>query len=270
MKPRTATADECDQLWPAVSSERLMDSPEELRAYWEDGPWRVRVMGRGEAALLGVWRLHLDVLAIRGTWASASHVPTFAHDAIEMARCHGFGRVLSPLLPAGLLGGYREVGMEDVSRIVAIQGIPDRMGVAAPQPGLALRGALPGDVDVLARLDAACFDDFWRYGAKDLAELISRERCMLAETTDGEIIGYTLATATGSSAVLSRLCTAPHARRAGIGSFLLSDVGVWCRERHASTIALCTQEENAASRALYSSAGLVEIAERYAFAMREV
>ena len=247
-----------------------MDCPEELDVYRVQGPWRVRVAGRGEAALLGDWRLHLDVLAMRGVWCPERHVPAFADDALELAREHGFGRLLSPLLPADLLGGYRRVGMRDLEPIVAIQGIPDRIGALGPPPSVLLREAVRADAEEVSRLDAVCFEEFWRYEADELSQLLSRERCILAETAEGELIGYTLATVSRGAAVLSRLCTEPRMRRKGIGTALLSDVGVWCRQTGASTIALCTQEENLASRALYASAGLVEVDERYGFAIREI
>jgi GNAT superfamily N-acetyltransferase len=247
-----------------------MDSLEELRAYHAEGPWRVRVAGRGEAALLGAWRLHLDTLALRGVWCSERHVPAFAEDAVEVAGEHGFRQVLSPLLPTGLLGVYRRCGMHDLRPIVAIQGIPDRMRALNPPPGIKLRAAMTGDAAAVASLDAECFEEFWRFGAEELCQLLARERCTLAETADGDIIGYTLATVSRGAAVLSRLCTAPRARRTGVGTVLLADVGEWCRREGASTIALCTQEGNVASRALYSSAGLVEIRGRYGFAMRRI
>jgi ribosomal protein S18 acetylase RimI-like enzyme len=270
VKPRQATTEECERLWPAVSSDNLMASPEELRAYHAEGPWRLRVAGRGEAALLGTWRRHLDVLAMRGTWCSERHVSSFAEDAVEVALERGFGRVLSPLLPVDLLGGYRRAGMRDFEPIVAIQGIPEAVRVAQPPRGVVLREANADDVDALAAVDAECFDDFWRYGAQELSDLRNRERCMLAEAADGDLIGYTLATLSRGAAVLSRLCTAPRARRCGVGAALLGDVGVWCRESSALTITLCTQEANIASRALYVSAGLVEIGDRYGFALREI
>jgi [ribosomal protein S18]-alanine N-acetyltransferase len=270
VRPRPATGQECDALWPAVDAARLIDTPEELRAYHAAAPWRVRVAGRGEASLLGEWRHHLAVLAMRGVWCSERHVSAFAQDAADTAREHGYRRLLSPLLPVDLLGGYRRVGMHDLPPIVAIQGIPDRMLVAAVPPGIALTEATPADALAVAELDAVCFEEFWRYGADELAELLSRERCTLARAADGEVIGYTLATASRGAAVLSRLCTAPRARRLGVGAALLSEVGRWCRQTGASTIALCTQEENAPSRALYASAGLVEIEQRYGFALREI
>jgi GNAT superfamily N-acetyltransferase len=270
VKPRAATAEECERIWPGVSADRLMDSIEELREYQHAAPWSVRVAGRGEAALLGTWRMHLDVLAMRGVWCSQRHVSDFAEDAIEVARERGYGRVLSPLLPRDLLGGYRRAGMREFEPIVAIQGVPDVLRFSPPPSGVTLRQATAQDAETISRLDAECFDDFWLYGAEELSKLLIRERCMQAETGEGELIGYTLATVSRGAAVLSRLCTAPRARRTGVGSALLSDVGHWCREAGASTVALCTQEANTASRALYASAGLVEIRDRYAMALREI
>jgi GNAT superfamily N-acetyltransferase len=270
VKPRAATAEECERIWLGVSADRLIDSAEELRDYHQSAPWSVRVAGRGEAALLGTWRIHLDVLSMRGVWCSERHVPDFAQDAVEVARERGFRRVLSPLLPRDLLGGYRRAGMRELEPIVAIQGVPDALRLSPPPSGVKLRQAVSQDAETIARLDADCFDDFWRYDAEELSKLLIRERCTLAESGKGELIGYTLATVSRGAAVLSRLCTAPSSRRTGVGSALLSDVGQWCREAGASTVALCTQEANLGSRALYASAGLVEIKDRYAIAMRDV
>ena len=51
---------------------------------------------------------------------------------------------------------------------------------------------------------------------------------------------------------------------------MLSEAAQWAVWQGAVTLSLCTQEDNAASRALYKQAGLREIAERYAFAIRSV
>ena len=270
MRPREATAEECAAIWPAVAADHLMDAPEELLDYHAAGPWRVRVAGRGEAALLGAWRLHLDVLAMRGVWCAERHVVAFADDAAEMAREHGYRRVLSPLLPVALLGGYRRAGFRDAEPIVAIQGTTNQLRSAEPPEGVHIRLATATDAPALAVLDAECFEEFWRYSEDELSGLMRHERCALAQTSDGQLIGYTLATVSRGAAVLSRLCTAPESRRRGIGAALLSDVGAWVRESEASTIALCTQDANTASRALYAASGLIELGERYGFAIRDI
>ena len=122
---------------------------------------------------------HLDVLAMRGVWCSERHVSAFARDAADVSDGAWFRRVLSPLLPVDLLGGYRHVGMHDLAPIVAIQGTPDHMPVADVPPGVDAATRRPPQTPWrVARLDAECFEEFWRYGADELAELLSRERCI--------------------------------------------------------------------------------------------
>lgn len=267
--PHPATAEECDAIWPAIRADRLMESVEQLRAYQMSGSWRVRVTRRGEASLLGAWRAHLDVLAMRGVWCAERHVASFAQDAAEVARERGFAQVLSPLLPRELLAGYGRAGMSVFAPIVAIQGLSHAIRSADPPVGVTLRRGELVDAEQVALLDKACFDEFWRYGASEIADLLGHERMVVAQTGEGELIGYTLATASRGAATLGRLCTAPSARCQGIGRALLSEVAAWSVREGASTLSLCTQEENAASRSLYAAAGLRELDVPYAFAMRQ-
>ena len=257
-------------MWPAVSADHLMDSAETLQAYHAAGPWRVRVAGRGNASLLGAWRLHLDVLAMRGVWCAERHVATFVDDAAVVGREHGFAQLFSPLLPTRLLGTYQRSGMRTMPPIVAIQGVPSRIRRSEPHAGVSLRPADESDVAAMAELDALCFEELWRYAAEELDELLRHERCMVAETVDGQLIGYTLATVSRGAGMLSRLCVSPEARRGKVGSALLSEVGRWATDAGASTVALCTEEANTAARALYLSAGLIELDERYTMAVRDI
>lgn len=256
-------------IWPAAKAERLFESAEELRAYRGNGSWRVRITDGSEASVLGVWREHLDVLALRGVWCSARHVADFVEDACGVARVQGRGRVMSPLLPVALLDRYLECGMRINQRIVAIQGHPEMVLPAGPPVGVALRRGSLADIPALIELDASCFDAFWRYGRPELAEMIAHERLVVAHTGDGALIGYTLATVSRGAATLGRIGVSPLARRCGLARALLSDAASWAVRAEAATLTLCTQEENSASRALYASVGLREIEYSYAFAMRD-
>jgi len=269
-RPRMATAEESAGLWPAVRADRLFDTAEQFSAYRDAEPWRVRVANRGEACVLGVWRSHLDVLAMRGAWCSSRHVSAFVDDARGVAGGLGLRRVLSPLLPLELLEPYRRSGMEVCERIIAMQGHPEGVLRADPPLGVRLRPSHEGDIPALAKLDAASFDEFWLYGIPELTEYACNERLVVAEAAAGEVIGYTLATVSRGAATLSRLATAPQARRAGIGSAMLFEAARWAVWQGAVTFSLCTQADNKASRRLYTRAGLAEIPERYAFAIKDV
>ena len=268
--PREATPGEAAKLWPAVRAERLFDTAEQFSAYCSEGPWRVRVTDRGEAAVLGVWREHLDVLAMRGVWCSSHHISAFVADARALAAERGQRRVLSPLLPRDLLGPYRRERMSVCQQITPIQGHTHGVLRADPPLGVRFRAGRADDIDALAALDAACFDDFWRYGPSELRDLAATERVMVAENGEGQLIGYTLATVSRGAATLGRLGVAPAARRTGLGLALLYDVARWADGAGAETISLCTQEENAAARRLYASAGLAEVSDVYGFAIGDV
>jgi [ribosomal protein S18]-alanine N-acetyltransferase len=264
-----ATAEEAARLWPAVRSEHF-DTAGQFAAYREKGPWRVRVNDRGDAAVLGVWRGHLDVIAIRGMWCPVRQVAAFVSDARAVARDLGLARILSPLLPLDLLGPYRREAMASCQRIVAIQGHARGVLPADPPLGVAFRPGLTGDMPALVALEATCFDEFWRYDLAELAEYIDGERLVVAETADGQLIGYTLATESRGAATLGRLAVAPALRRAGVAKALVSDVARWALHAGADTLSLCTQEENAAARALYRDAGFSEVRDVYGFAMGRV
>lgn len=268
--PREATPAEAASLWPAVRADRLFDTAEQFAAYCEAAPWRIRIAGRGEAAVLGVWREDLDVLAVRGMWCSSRHVAEFVADARARARERGLARVLSPLLPLELLGPYGRTGMSVFQRIVPIQGHPRGVLPADPPVGVRLRSGRVEDLGEVLRLDASCFDEFWRYGTAELSELFATERLFVAEQGDGQLIGYTLATVSRGAATLGRLGVDPAARRTGLGRALVFEVARWADGLGAETISLCTQEENAIARRLYAATGLAEVSDVYGLAIGDV
>jgi len=265
---RPAQQEDIFRLWPAVKAAHLMTSAEEFSAFRDAAPWRVRVNEAGEALVLAQWRGHLNVLAIRGLWSAPHHLGDLVDDACAVARAQGFARVLSPLITGDACDAYLAIGMSEVERIVALQGAVGDVIAHRLPAGARIRSANSADLPALARLDEGCFNEFWRYGAVELADSLGRERVTVVETHEGAIEGYSTCACYGATVTVGRLAVAPAARRHGVGRALLSDVASWAQRSGAYALTLCTQEANAASRALYAVTGLVELPERYLLAMR--
>ncbi|MDZ4064822.1 MAG: GNAT family N-acetyltransferase, partial [Coriobacteriia bacterium] len=270
MTPRLHPAkdDEVDRLWPALKAAHLFDDLEALEAFRMGGPWRVLMGPGGTGAVVERWRRRLDILAIRGLWCSRHEIPGAVDEVARVAREQGLGRVLSPLVPKEAAPDYERAGMQLAHSIVAMRCDLNRSAVRenGSAPCL-LRPCTAADLPAVLDVDNASFDEFWQYGPEQLAEYLARNRIVLAEV-NAQVIGYTLCTVERGVATLGRLAVLPAYRRAGIGFELLSDTMLYSRRAGARYLSLCTQEENAASRALYRAAGMRELFGRLVFLMR--
>lgn len=124
-----------------------------------------------------------------------------------------------------------------------------------------LRPAEMGDLEQLAKLDAAAFPPLWHFGHKDMLELLMRTRLQLAVLRNdpdahGEIVGYTAAITNSSEELqLARLAVRPDLQGRGIGRQLLRDVVTHAAARQYEHIILNTQTDNDRSQHLYRSFG---------------
>jgi GNAT superfamily N-acetyltransferase len=220
--------------------------------------------------LLRPWRTHLNVLAIRLLVAPEHRMPELLAEARAVARAQGYDSIVSPLVPASRLQPYLAAGMNDLRPIVALQGTPARALSAIPRPStIAVRPAHYGDMDALVALDAECFEEFWRNGREEFEEMLDHGRVTVAQE-GGSVVGYAACSLAGSACTIGRLGVSAHARRRGVGQALLRDAADWAWRSGALVLSLCTQEQNAASRALYRKAGLFEVEEPYAIVVSGV
>lgn len=257
-------------VWPAVNAAHLFDSHARFQRFRSEAPWRVQVTGRGEAVVLEEWRSHLDVLAMRGLWCSGDRVPPLVEQVARVAAGQGYGRLLSPLVAVGVAPVYERAGLSVHGSIIALR--LDRSAWKPeephPAPGVRLRQVLADDLPALVRIDAECFDEFWRYDPDRLARYLMEDRLVVAEGPEGPI-GYTLATIVRDSGTLGRLAVKPSARNLGTGEALLREALSFLVRTGVGMVSLCTQEENLASRMLYRKVGLTELTGRVVFLMRQ-
>ncbi|HET6497782.1 MAG TPA: GNAT family N-acetyltransferase [Coriobacteriia bacterium] len=268
---RPASPDEAAALWPTVEGAHLFATAERYRTLHAAAPWRLQVTGQGEAAVLETWRDHLDVLAVRALWCADSRVPELVRQIARIARDRGYGRILSPLVsqefaPAYLRGGLRPWETLVVSRL---HRIPEEIAEQPLPPGVTIRLARGDDLVTLARIDAAAFDEFWRYDERRLAGHLRDDRVAVAERS-GETVGYTLAMPAGHGGTVGRLAVSQSSRRQGVGEALLREALAHLAASGVRAVTLCTQEANPASRALYRKAGMTESPRRLVFLMGSV
>jgi ribosomal-protein-alanine N-acetyltransferase len=254
---RPADRDDLRRIWPAVNASHVFDDRAELASWWETAPWRVRVTRAGEAAVLGRWRAHLDLLAVKGLWCSTERIPVLLDDLCAVTRAQGFARLLGPLVPDDAVAPYIATGFSERQRIVVYRMQPP-LSVVRPAPvGVSVRIGLPTDQAAVVALDAACFDEFWRYDQELLHHYIASERLGVAEAA-GHLVGYTLSTVHGAEGTIGRLAVTDEWRGRGIGTALLADAVAYLARKGALAVTLCTQEENDGSRRLYRKAGFRE------------
>lgn len=268
---RPASADEAAALWPMVASTQLFATVERYRATCAAAPWRLQVTGQGEAAVLETWREHLDVLAVRALWCAESRVPELMREIALIARERGHGRVLSPLAPHGLAPVYRRAGLRPWETLVIsrLHRIPRDIAEPSLPSGVTIRLARGDDIPSVACIDAACFDEFWRFDDRRLAEHLRHDRVAVAERSR-ETVGYTLAMSVGRGGTIGRLAVLPSARGRGIGEALLRDALSHLAQSGVGSVTLCTQEANRVARALYGKVGMTESPGRLVFLMGSV
>jgi ribosomal protein S18 acetylase RimI-like enzyme len=251
-------------VWPAAAAAHLFADGGELTAEWESAPWRVRVTAKGEAAVVGPWRAHLPIMAVRGLWCSGSRIPVLLEDLRAVARQQGFERILSPLVPKEHAAPYERAGLERVQEVVVYR--RERLGAAgpagpvadpAPPTGIRLTVGTPADLRAVRDVDAAAFDDFWRYDERMLAWYMASDRVGLAYR-NAQVVGYTLSTLHRSECTLGRLAVVPGEQGRGIGAALVSAAIAAAARDGARSVTLCTQAENSASRRLYERVGFKE------------
>jgi len=188
-----------------------------------------------------------------------------------VTRSQGLRSLLSPLIAEDTAGPYLRAGLHPHASIVAMR-IDSReaLRACAPLPeGLRVRRAGVADCGAIAAVDSACFEPFWAYDRERLDVAVRTDRVTVAESSAG-IIGYTLSTIERGSGTLGRLGVLPRERGHGVGAALLAESLCHMAQMGAGSISLCTQEENAVSRSLYTRLGLRELPGRLLLLLGDV
>lgn len=268
---RTASDGEVRALWPTIRAAQLFATVESYRAFRMAAPWRLQVNAKGEYAVLEEWREHLDVLAVRMLGCADGRIPPLMDQIAGVARERGYGRLLSPLVPQESAMRYLRAGFcpWETLVIARLDRVPADIAERSPPPGITVRPAREDDLPALAHVDTTCFDEFWRYGKRQLEECLLDGRVAVAECSHG-VVGYTLAMLMGRGGTIGRLAVMPPLRGRGVGEALLREAIAHLARGGARSVTLCTQDANLASRALYRKVGMTESPRRLVLLMGPV
>jgi ribosomal-protein-alanine N-acetyltransferase len=164
---------------------------------------------------------------------------------------------------------------------------------------IALRPAAPGDIDEIVAIERESFSDPW--SSRSFRELVGGPNIVCevavrrvdASVPDGEgiaatlesggqpaavaggadapeVVGFSVVYLAGDEGDLANLAIAESARRGGVGRRLLEHVLAVARAGGARVIFLEVRESNVAARALYDSAGFVDVGRRAKYYARPV
>lgn len=127
---------------------------------------------------------------------------------------------------------------------------------------MTLRPADRADVATLATIERASFSDPWSVRSFEKLLDAAHARVTVVEGPTGTINGFTVVMLAADEAELANLAVAPAHRGEGLGRVLLATAIDQAREAGARTLYLEVRPSNGAARALYASAGFVEVGRR--------
>jgi GNAT superfamily N-acetyltransferase len=207
---------------------------------------------RGGVARVATWHGRPDIASLAFHGSDAPSPRTLRR---LLARLHeeGYREVVTNALAPGASLPLVDVGFAVRDRlhllVHELSGLPPSSGDT--------RRATRADREAILAVDAAAFDDFWRFDAIALREATRatpRSHLRVASTPAG-VDAYGLFGRAGSAGYVQRLAVAPAAGHQGLGRALLTDGLHWLREHGAIRAFVNTQEDNQRALEVYTRAG---------------
>ncbi len=117
------------------------------------------------------------------------------------------------------------------------------------------------DIDAVAELCTACFEEAWGHGS--LSRVLGSPGAFgLLERSDEAAVGFVLCRVALDESELLSLGVAPAHRRRGVGGRLLDAASACAAQAGARVMFLEVAEDNLSARRLYGTAGFVRVGRR--------
>lgn len=256
----------CDNLIEA----RVFADRNEAANHVEGHPWAIQISERHPAssyAVLGVWRLGTAMAAVRLLTARPRDRRRLLAHLTDVLSEQGFASVVSPFLEQPATKPFRQAGFDLHERLIVFKkrGLDFRDIVRT----CVAREMTAGDIDAIVDIDAASFDDLWRFRHGDVSALLSTARGFVA-VREGNVIGYNMVSVSRDVGTVGRLAVHPEHRSTGVGSTLLAAGLSWLEKAGCAEVTLCTQSDNRASRELYRRFGFAQLPDELAIMKKDM
>jgi len=222
----------------AVRIEGSWPGPVTIRRGWaraESRPWN-------DAVPMAHLRL------VRGNGQS------FIADCVYVLTEVGATAVLSPPLPRSAQQSWLDAKFRPHASLALMRRHLNKV----PPPGHVVFEGTPEDLPEALRIDAAAFDEFWRFDAHALEEAIAgtpRSVLQVVKAPDGGLAGYAVTGIGSTLAYLQRVAVDPRFQGNGIGRSLIRASARWAKKEGGTAIMLNTQLENDLAIRLYEAEG---------------
>jgi ribosomal-protein-alanine N-acetyltransferase len=143
------------------------------------------------------------------------------------------------------------------------------MAARAKLEAVTIRPAEEGDLDDVAAIERAVFNDPW--SRRSFVDLVGERQVVFLVAVDGQaVVGYTIVLLTPPESELANLAVSRLMQHQGLGRRLLSDAVGAARQRGCREMFLEVRASNAAAIALYSTEGFTAVGRRVRYYARPI
>jgi len=143
------------------------------------------------------------------------------------------------------------------------------MATRAKLERVTIRPAEEGDLDDVATIERAVFNDPW--SRRSFVDLVGERQVVFLVAVDGNaVVGYAVVLLTPPESELANLAVSRLMQHQGLGRRLLSEVVGAARERGSKEMFLEVRASNTAAIALYSDEGFTAVGRRVRYYARPI
>lgn len=209
-------------------------------------------VARGRTVRVGPWRNDSEVATI-ATFVDQHLDRSAVAEIVTRLRSDGFGRIVTAALTVPEQEAFLACGFTPVRSLTLLR---RPLSHPIPPSDIKVRRWRRRRHDQILDIDAAAFDEFWRFDETALREALdATPHRTLRVDAAAPPQGYALSGVARSRAYLQRLAVHPDAVGQGLGTALLLDALRWMRWRGAVEAYVNTQDDNERALALYHRHG---------------